>query len=237
MQTYCPFVYTITRPAHGFSPLELLLRREWEGREFVNRYIRVLGVLTIGASALNVGAWLVDWARSGADYFGAGFWALIPQLILTVALVYGLKTKRAIAGIYLFSVTFILWLVTFLINGWGWLSISQYGYPAWWGWLEMFGVDAFQIFQFRSAPLYGLFHSTKGDVSSPFGWYFDGGISFSWLIFNLLSVVLMVSLFANHVIDRRAMSPEVAVSSFCTQCGRVRLSVGSFCSGCGARFN
>jgi hypothetical protein len=126
-------------------------------------------------------------------YFGPTFIALIPQLALTVWL-YVVSRKYEVFQYRILTpiVAFLLWSTTLVINSLE-LLFSETEFP--WSWtynlLDTLGFPILEMQYGGVAPLLGLFHSNQKDLAVASDWYFDGGILFSWLIFNVLTFLVI----------------------------------------------
>jgi hypothetical protein len=149
--------------------------------------------LAVLFSSLNIITWAVDWFRFNIGYFGPSFFALIPQLALTVWLY--VISRRYDAFQYRILTPFIallLWSVTLLVNSLD-LIFSDLELP--WPWtstlLVTLGFPILEIQYGGVAPLLGLFHSNQKNLDIATDWYFDGGIAFWWLVFNALTFLVV----------------------------------------------
>ena len=150
--------------------------------------------LAVIFSILNILTWTIDWFRFNIGYFGPSFLALIPQLALTVWLY--LVSRRYDVFQYRILTPFfalLLWSVTLFVNSFE-LIFSDLEIP--WPWtstlLDTLGFPILEMQYGGVAPLLGLFHSNQKDLDIAADWYFDGGIVFWWLVFNLLTFLVIV---------------------------------------------
>lgn len=138
-----------------------------------------------------------------------------------------------------FHIVSSLWLATYFMNLLAWVSEYVYSDEYWSltsGLLSAFGIPNFQ----DGAPLGGFFHKLGLDSQEAYVWVFDGGVTFSWLLFNLLTVALIVKLLLRLVFpieenkksEKRAVYPNMDYS-IC-QCANPVLIEGT-CSTCGKR--
>jgi len=149
--------------------------------------------LAVIFSFLNIITWAVDWFRFNIGYFGPSFFALIPQLALTLWL-YVISRKYDVFQYRILTpfITLLLWCVTLLVNSFE-LIFSELEMP--WPWtstvLDTLGFPILEIQYGGVAPLLGLFHSNQKNLDIATDWYFDGGIVFWWLTFNVLTFLVV----------------------------------------------
>ena len=150
--------------------------------------------LAVLCSLLNIITWSADWFRFNIGYFGPSFFALFPQLALTVWL-YVIARKYDVFQYRILTpfIALILWSVTLFVNSFE-LFFSDLEVP--WSWtsnlLDTLGFPILEIQFGGAAPLLGLFHSNQKNLNVAADWYFDGGIAFSWLVFNSLTFLVIV---------------------------------------------
>lgn len=191
-----------------------------------------------GSGLYNLVISIFEWIRRGSEY-SEWDWAYLPQLLFLIFL-FVLASKRYLVSnpLNLVALIFFGWFSTYLISAWDWYFYEERSYPYWWGPLQSISFPIFDIQMSSQAPLLGLFHSTDGNLFGNEGWYFDGGIAFSWLCFNLLSIFLILRLLSQYFLQDKKEnllngSPNSKNSLFCRNCG---VSVGSesmFCFRCG----
>jgi len=149
--------------------------------------------LAVIFSFLNIITWAVEWFRFNIGYFGPSFFALIPQLALTLWL-YVISRKYDVFQYRILTpfITLLLWCVTLLVNSFE-LIFSELEMP--WPWtstvLDTLGFPILEIQYGGVAPLLGLFHSNQKNLDIATDWYFDGGIVFWWLTFNVLTFLVV----------------------------------------------
>ena len=152
-----------------------------------------LAKLAVLVSLLNILTWGVDWFRFRVGYLGADFFALIPQSALTfwlyiVSKKYDVFQYRILTPV----IAFVLWGATIIINSYE-IFFSDLNLP--WPWtfslLIAVGFPILELYYNEVAPLLGLFHSNQQDLNIVAGWYFDGGITFWWLLFNIITFLII----------------------------------------------
>lgn len=163
------------------------------------------------------------------------FVSLITQLILVIYLIINLKTNKLTNKInrHLFFVL-ILWLITSVVNGKNWIFDNEIReWPYWHGLLQMNFFPIIDITLDTPTPLFGLFHSNKGNIWTDPS-YFDGGIAFSWYLFNIFSMCLIVILIDKL---RREYKTESISKTlvYCSSCGTQSQGPHTFCFNCGAK--
>ena len=155
-----------------------------------------LTYLVIVFSCYNILTWAIDWFRYSFGYFGPNFFALIPQIALTIWLFIMIRNfenfnYRVSAPFIVFS----LWILTILIGAAELFFPEELiPWPITYSILESVGFPILEIEFGGAAPFLGLFHNNQGELDLTKDWYFDGGVQFSWLAFNLLSTILLISL-------------------------------------------
>ena len=155
-----------------------------------------LAQVAIVFSTYNILTWFIDWFRFSIGYFGPNFFALIPQITLTIWLFIMIRNYEKFN--YRISaplVVSVLWISIILIGAAElFFTEEQIPWPISFSILESVG---FPILEFKfggAAPFLGLFHNNQGELDSASDWYFDGGVQFSWLAFNLLTSILLTAL-------------------------------------------
>lgn len=161
--------------------------------------VPLLARIAIFFSVFNITTWMIDWFRFNLGYFGPSFFALIPQLILTIWLLLIVKRYEIFKyRIFAPVVAAVLWTITLIVNSWE-LIFSNIELP--WSWtyslLDTLGFPILESHYGGAAPFLGFFHSNQGDLNIKNEWYFDGGILVSWFIFNL--VVLLFIMFSTRI--------------------------------------
>ena len=171
---------------------------------FMKRIIQI----SIALSLYNMLAWIFDWGRFGFNYFGPAFWAIIPQIGLTVWLALLLKNyERYIYRMLAPVIGFALWIATLLITNIEYLTMNEtIPWPLTYSLLDAIGFPILEMEIGGAAPLFGLFHSNEGDLNIVSDWYFDGGIVFSWLVFNVLTLPLLVTMTRIAIQDRHDLN-------------------------------
>lgn len=166
--------------------------------------VPILARIAIFFSIINFVTWTVDWFRFNFGYFGPTFFALIPQILLTIWLFYVAKNYE----VYKFRILAPIigaaaWAILLMVNSWE-LIFSDLDIP--WDWtyslLDTVGFPILEMQYGGAAPLLGFFHSNQGDLNVHNDWYFDGGIQASWLIFNLL-VLIFIMISARIAVEDR----------------------------------
>ena len=150
--------------------------------------------LAVLFSCLNILTWGIDWLRFNMGYFGPTFFALIPQAALTVWLYLVSRRYEEFRFRILTPVIALLLMgLTLLINSLE-LIFSDMEFP--WSWtyslLDSAGFPILEMQYGGVAPLLGLFHSNQKDINISTDWYFDGGITFSWLMLNIITLLIVV---------------------------------------------
>jgi len=166
-----------------------------------------------------------------------GLLTLIPQTLFLMVLV--LKVKRIwfnkSSYKYLLTVS-ILWMSCVLINGKEWIFPSEpTEWPYWYGLMQTNGFPIIDMKLKTPIPLFGFFHSPKGNVWVD-GSYFDGGVTFSWLFFNILSVILLATLFKS-LLSKVVIADSNLYKAYCSNCGVKLESTFAFCNKCGLKLN
>jgi hypothetical protein len=164
-----------------------------------------LARIAVYLSLYNILTWSIDWIRFNIGYFGPSFMALIPQIALTVWLALLIKRYEVFQYKILAPIIAItLWAFTLIVNSWE-LIFSNVELP--WSWnynlLDTLGFPILEMQYGGAAPLLGLFHSNQGDLNVKSDWYFDGGILFSWLSFNIITLILIIFTSRIAIQDRR----------------------------------
>lgn len=154
-----------------------------------------LAYLAILFSCYNALSWTIDWVRFNIGYFGSSFFALIPQALVTLFLLlmvrnYNVYSYRVTAPFVISS----LWFCTLVIGG---ADLFFPDEPLPWSFtfsvLESLGFPILELHFDGVAPLLGLFHNNQGDIDARTDWYFDGGVQFTWLLFNIVTLLLLVA--------------------------------------------
>jgi hypothetical protein len=155
-----------------------------------------LAYLAISFSTYNVLTWLIDWFRFSIGYFGPSFFALIPQVAVTIWLYLMVKNyKKYNYRVCSPFVVFTLWISSIVIGAAElFFTQEQFPWPASYNALESVGFPILEIHFDGVAPLLGLFHSNQGDLEVTKDWYFDGGVQISWLAFNVIMLLLLVAI-------------------------------------------
>ena len=152
-----------------------------------------LAKLAVFLSILNILTWGVDWFRFNIGYFGPTFFALFPQIFITAWLYvvsrrYDVFQYRILTPI----IALVLWSLTLFVNSFE-LIFSDLEIP--WSWtsslLDTMGFPIIEMEYGGAAPLLGLFHSNQKDLNKAADWYFDGGITFWWLTFNVVTILVI----------------------------------------------
>lgn len=159
-----------------------------------------LAVLAIFLSCYNILVWMIDWFRFSIGYFGPSFWALLPQTAVTIWLYLTVRNYESynhrVAAPF---VVLTLWISSIVIGSSDlFFTKVQYPWPITYSALESLGFPILELKFGGVAPMLGFFHNNQVDptvvIDEAKNWYFDGGIVFSWFIFNITMVVLLIAL-------------------------------------------
>jgi len=155
-----------------------------------------LAVLAIVLSCYNILTWSIDWFRFSIGYLGPGLFALIPQIAVSVWLYLMVRNcEKYNYRVFAPFVVFTLWISSVIIGAAElFFTKKQFPWPATYNALESVGFPILEIHFDGIAPLLGFFHNNQGDLDVAKDWYFDGGVQFSWLAFNLIMFLLMVAI-------------------------------------------
>jgi hypothetical protein len=154
--------------------------------------VRRLAQAAAIVSIYNLIIWSLDWLRQDAVYVGPALWALLPQVAATFALFGLTRTIQFFRRSITFLVSFfVMWIAAIVIGGID-LFFPDESLP--WSFtssfLEALGFPILELNFGGVAPFLGLFHSNMGDLNKSSDWYFDGGIQLSWLMFNVLALLV-----------------------------------------------
>lgn len=155
-----------------------------------------LAVIAIVLSCYNIFTWTIDWFRFSIGWFGPSFWALLPQIAVTIWLYLMVrKYERFNYRVAAPFATLTLWLSIIVIGSADlFFSKVQNPWPMPYSALEAVGFPILQIEYGGAAPFLGFFHNNQGDQEVATGWYFDGGVLFSWFAFNAVMLLLFIAL-------------------------------------------
>ena len=191
---------------------------------------RRLLLATFVTSIYNMLAYFYAWTKYDVhDYADLTLWALLPQTALSIIIFYLWRKDEFPPNPNKFLRWVLsLWLVTYLLSVLGW-----YGYfidigKQWPGWSSFAQGFGFPVF-ISGAPLNGLFHSGILRDGENLSWFFDGGISFSWLVFNIL---VTVSIFVMYRLIKSLNGEGKKNGILCT-CATPILGDGPACGTCG----
>jgi hypothetical protein len=206
--------------------------------------VRRLLLATFVVSTYNTLAYFFVQIRSAEpDYSDLSFWASFPQIGLSILIYYSWHINQYYPNFKRFIVLVIaLWLSTISLNALSWY---------------LFFIDEGQFLAFApsialglglpvynsGAPLSGLFHWPWLDAEENVTWEFDGGIGLSWLILNVLSVILIIALFKiakNQGINDNTQSivtQDEEVSMGNCGCATPSITKGGVCGRCGGVVN
>jgi hypothetical protein len=117
--------------------------------------------------------------------------SLLTQLALTVLvfLLLRMDSEKLLKARFVNAVS-LLWVATYFLNVYVWISsfgVSNFYWTIQDAFFGAFGIPTFP----DGAPLGGLFHSADEDALGNNQWVFDWGVNFSWLLFNISTVLLM----------------------------------------------
>lgn len=155
-----------------------------------------LAYLAVFFSTYNILTWSIDWFRFSIGYFGPELFALIPQIAVTIWLLqmarnYKNYNYRVLAPL----VVSTLWVSSVVIGAFNlFFTKEKFSWPLSYNVLESIGFPILEIDFDGVAPLLGFFHNNQGDIEVVTDWYFDGGIQFSWLAFNVTTFLLLTIL-------------------------------------------
>lgn len=155
-----------------------------------------LAYLAVFFSTYNILTWTIDWFRFSIGYVGPGLFALIPQTAVTIGLYLMVRNyKKYNYRVLAPFVVFTLWISSVLIGTAElFFTKEQLPWPASYSVLESVGFPILEFHFGGVAPLLGFFHNNQGDLDVAKDWYFDGGVQFSWLTFNVTMVLLIIVL-------------------------------------------
>lgn len=155
-----------------------------------------LTYLAIFFSCYNILTWSIDWFRFSVGYFGPSFWALIPQTAVTLWLYLMVRNyKKYNYRVAAPFVVFTLWISSVVIGASELFFPKEViPWPLLYSVLESVGFPILEIHYGGVAPLLGFFHNNQGELDVVTDWYFDGGIQFSWFVFNVATLLLLVAI-------------------------------------------
>jgi hypothetical protein len=166
------------------------------GEPLIGASVRRFALAAAIVSVYNLIIWSLDWLRQDAVYIGPALWALIPQIAATLALFGLIRTKHFFRrSIILVICFFMTWIAAIVIGSTDLFFPDE---PLPWSFsfsfLEALGFPILELNYEGVAPWLGLLHSNMGDLNKLSDWYFDGGIQLSWLLFNLLALLIVSSI-------------------------------------------
>jgi predicted RNA-binding Zn-ribbon protein involved in translation (DUF1610 family) len=196
-----------------------------------------LALAAISVSVYNFATYAYSYSKDSQGYSAFSIFSLIPQLVFTWYLInQWLARKEFKVRLRDFHILSTLWILAYFLNLFAWLSYQIDSSDSWSlteGFLSAFGVPSFP----EGAPLAGLVHSITEDSEGNYVWTFDWGVNLSWLLFNLLSVAILITLL-KLVLSQKFDSEESSLSGGRTtmdylNCNcAIPLIVGDTCSNC-----
>ena len=229
--------------------------------------LRRLMLASVSVSTYNIVVFFLDFYKATEpDYFDPAFWALLPQLVLTFLMVRKWpKTDNASDWDNWATPMAGLWLLIVFMTA---ISIRFYdpsSYEGAWGFallvLAAVGIPTYALINWANsvgsdAPLWGLFHTPWQREDGEVVYLFNLGIGFSWLLFNILFVILIVSVIRfeislennvstndpSNLSEKKAKGylsteskelPGAMTASICASCGNELKKGDRFCSNCG----
>ena len=229
--------------------------------------LRRLMLATVLVSGYNIVVYFLDFYKATEpDYFDPAFWASLPQLVLTFLMVRKWpKTKDPLDWDNWSSPFLGLWLLMISMiaisirsydtssydEAWeiALLALAAVGIPihVFINWANSVGSDA---------PIWGLFHTPWQREDGEVVYLLNLGVGFSWLLFNILFVILIISVFRfENSLNRNASIietsdlheqeaigdlsseskelPAVMTALNCASCGHELNQSQKFCSNCG----
>jgi len=202
--------------------------------------VRRLLLATFIASTYNTLSYFYAWIKyTEHDYADLSLWALFPQNTLSIIIFYLWRKDELSPNLNkFFRWVLSLWLVTYLLAVLSWYPYFIEIGKQWPGWSSFAQGFGFPIF-ISGAPLNGLFHSPIFyDGANP-SWFFDGGISFSWLVFNILATVLIFVMYRFikslnlEGKSKKIFSPVEAKDGLICTCATPVVGDSSLCGSCG----
>ena len=166
------------------------------GEPLIGTNVRRLALSAVVVSAYNLVVWSLDWIRQESVYIGPALWALLPQVAATFALIRLTRTQQHFRrSIILLVGFFVMWIAAIVVGAID-LFFPDERLP--WSFsssiLEALGFPILELNYGGVAPFLGLLHSNVGELNKLSDWYFDGGIQLSWLLFNLLALLIVSSI-------------------------------------------
>ncbi len=163
------------------------------GEPLIGTNVRRLALSAVVVSAYNLVVWSLDWIRQESVYIGPALWALLPQVAATFALIRLTRTQQHFRrSIILLVGFFVMWIAAIVVGAID-LFFPDERLP--WSFsssiLEALGFPILELNYGGVAPFLGLLHSNVGELNKLSDWYFDGGIQLSWLLFNLLALLIV----------------------------------------------
>ena len=206
--------------------------------------VRRLLLATFATSTLNTLTYLFVQIRSvEPDYSDLAFWTTFPQIGFTVLIYYSWRDNQYYPNFRkFFAFSLVLWLFIIVVNIVTWLQYFIEEGRKWSLVLSILRGFGFPL-ERTNAPLGGMFHSAWFDANENIVWEFDGGIGFSWLAFNVLSVILIIALFKiakNQGINDNTQSivtQDEEVSMGNCGCATPSITKGGVCGRCGGVVN
>jgi hypothetical protein len=162
------------------------------GEPLIGTNVRRLALSAVVVSAYNLVVWSLDWIRQESVYIGPALWALLPQVAATFALIRLTRTQQHFRrSIILLVGFFVMWIAAIVVGAID-LFFPDERLP--WSFsssiLEALGFPILELNYGGVAPFLGLLHSNVGELNKLSDWYFDGGIQLSWLMFNVLALLV-----------------------------------------------
>ena len=229
--------------------------------------LRSLMLATVLVSGYNIVVFFLDFYKATEpDYFDPAFWALLPQLVLTLLMVRMWPKTINASDWGEWAIPFAgLWLLIVFTTA---ISIRIHdpsSYEGAWGFVHLFlaavGVPTYVFINWANsvgsnAPLWGLFHTPWQREDGEVVYLLNFGVGFSWLLFNILFIILIVAVIRFEISLENNVStndpsnlseketkgylsieskelPGAMTTSICASCGNVLKKGDKFCSNCG----
>ena len=210
----------------------------------ISPLVRRLLLATFVVSTYNTLTYFFVLVRSAEpDYSDLSFWASFPQIGISILIYYSWRANQYYPNFKRFFVLAItLWLTTISLTALSWyLFLNDEGQKWAFGYSIASGLGL-PVYN-SGAPLANLFHSPWLDADDNVIWEFDGGIGLSWLTFNALSVILILTLSklaknqgTNNNTQAFVAQDEEASKGNCG-CVTASITIGGVCSKCGGTAN
>ncbi len=229
--------------------------------------LRRLMLATVLVSGYNIVVFFLDFYKAAEpDYFDPAFWALLPQLVLTLLMVRRWPKTNNASDWDDWATPFAgLWLLIVFMTA---ISIRSYdpsSYEGAWGFvlliLAAVGIPTYVFINWANsvgsnAPFWGLFHTPWQREDGEVVYLLNLGVGFSWLLFNILFIILIVSVIRFEISLENNVStndpsnlseketkgylsieskelPGAMTTSICASCGNELKKGDKFCSNCG----